>query len=124
MKSEPWEVKFKDSKRTSDFLQRKFLSLTVNLMSIEINTDKLLKKSTLTNREFRNYSDRITLLLKKSEAGKKTLDSHLELCLNCKASLRVFVLNLMRQRENFQTLKMLGKNSGLNSKTSLNSWLS
>lgn len=124
MRSDLWEVKFRDSKRTSDSLLLKSPSLTMNSMSTEISTDRLPKKSIPTNRESRNCSERTTLSLTKSEAGKKTSDSHLELCLNCKVSSRVSALSLMKQRESSQTLRMLGKNSESKTKTSLNSWLS
>ena len=117
-------MKSKDSKRTSDSLQPKSLSWTMNSMSTEINTDKLPKKPTPTNRESRNCSERTTLSLTKSEAGKKTWDSHLELYPNCKVSSRVFALSLMKQRVNSQTLRMLGKNSESKTRTSPNSWLS
>ena len=68
------EDKFKKHNKTSDYLQHKQQNLATNSTNTETDMVKLLKKSTLTNKEFKNYLDKTRLLGTKFVEHKKILD--------------------------------------------------
>ena len=103
------EDRFKKLKIILDSQLHKQQNLATNSTNTETDMVKLLKKSTLTNKEFKNYLDKTRLLGTKFVELKKIFVCQLALLVNYKDSLREFVESSIRLRNDWTTLKLHGK---------------
>ena len=92
------EDRFKKLKIILDSQLHKQQNLATNSTNTETDMVKLLKKSTLTNKEFKNYLDKTRLLGTKFVELKKIFVCQLALLVNYKDSLREFVESSIRLR--------------------------